>query len=420
MPESILRDLQCRAAKPRASAYRLNDGGGLALHVKPTGLKYWQFRYTKPDGREGLIQIGPYPRVTLEKARVARNEHRSAVSRGDDPAMLRKQDKARSKVEAARSLTFRQCAEAYIKARRTEWANPKHTQQWENTLKTYAYPFIGALRPVDIDTDLVMRVLQPIWLAKNETASRLRGRIESIMDWAKVSGLRVGENPARWSGHLDHLLASPSKVQKDGHHAALPYSEIGPFFNKLRANDVTSARLLEFTILTATRTGDSLYAAWPEFDLSVPLWTVPAERTKAKREHRVPLSSSVVTLLKALPTFGGAGLVFEGVKEGKPLSNMAMLKLLERMKRDDLTTHGFRSTFRDWAAECTAFPSEVAEMALAHAIRDKTESAYRRGDLLDKRRGLMQAWADYIDQQSGANVIPLHDDGDAPSEASSA
>jgi integrase len=191
-------------------------------------------------------------------------------------------------------------------------------------------------------------------------------------------------------------------VQKGGHHAALPYDEIGSFFNQLGSNDTTSARLLEFTILTATRTGDSLYAAWPEFDLSIPLWTVPAERTKAKREHRVPLSSAVVKLLKALPTCGGAGLVFEGIREGRPLSNMAMLKLLERMKRDDLTTHG-----------------EVAEMALAHAIRDKTESAYRRGDLLDKRRELMQAWADYIDQQSGANVIPLHDDA-TPSEASSA
>jgi integrase len=404
MPESLLRDLQCRSAKPRAKPYRLSDGGGLALLVKPTGLKYWQFRYNKPDGREGLIQIGPYPRVSLEHARVARNEHRDAVWRGDDPAILRKQEKVRRKVEAARSMTFGQCAHAYIKARSIEWSNPKHVQQWENTLKTYAYPVIGALRPQDIDTDLVMRVLQPIWVTKNETASRLRGRVESILDWAKVSGLRVGENPARWSGHLDQLLAAPSKVKKRGHHSALPYGEIGPFFGLLRANETVSARLLEFTILTATRTGDSLHAVWPEFDLSVPVWIVPADRTKARREHRVPLSSTVVSLLRALPTFGGSGFVFEGVKEGKPLSNMAMLKLLERMKRDDLTTHGFRSTFRDWAAECTAFPNEVAEMALAHAIRDKTESAYRRGDLLDKRRELMQAWADYIETQMQPEV----------------
>ncbi|MFM0287924.1 tyrosine-type recombinase/integrase [Paraburkholderia megapolitana] len=408
MPESLLRDLQCRSAKPRTTPYRLNDGGGLALLVKPTGLKYWQFRYTKPDGREGLIQIAPYPRMTLEQARTARNEHRSAVSRGDDPATLRKQDKARRKVEAARSLTFSQCATAFIKARSVEWANPKHTQQWTNTLATYAHPVIGALRPQDIDTDLVLRVLQPIWLTKNETASRLRGRIENIFDWAKVRGLRSGENPARWSGHLDQLLSAPSKVQKGGHHAALPYADIGPFIALLRASIGTAARLLEFTILTATRTGDSLYADWSEFDLPALLWTVPAARTKAKREHRVPLSQPTVALLKSLPTFGGSGYVFEGVKEGRPLSNMAMLALLKRMEYGRLTTHGFRSTFRDWVAECTAFPNEVAEMALAHVIRDKTESAYRRGDLFDKRRDLMQAWADYVDQQSGANVIPLH------------
>ncbi|MFM0286411.1 tyrosine-type recombinase/integrase [Paraburkholderia megapolitana] len=407
MPESLLRDLQCRSAKPRTTPYRLNDGGGLALQIRTTGLKYWQFRYTKPDGREGLIQIGPYPRVTLEQARSARSEHRAVVSRGDDPATLRKQDKAGRKVVSARSMTFKQCVEEYIEARSAEWTNSKHAQQWSNALKTYANPVIGALRPQDIDTDLVLRVLQPIWLTKNETATRVRGRIESVMDWAKVRGLCNGENPARWTGHLDHLLASPSKVKKEEHHAALPYTEIGPFFKLLRTNTATSARLLEFTILTATRTGDSLYAVWSEFDLAVPLWTVPAERTKAKREHRVPLSSAVVALLKGLPTFGGDGFVFEGMKYHKPLSNMAMLSLLKRMGHGDLTTHGFRSTFRDWVAECTVFPNEVAEMALAHAIRDKTESAYRRGDLLEKRRELMQAWANYIDQQSDANVIPL-------------
>lgn len=303
---------------------------------------------------------------------------------------MRKREKARRKIESARLMTFKQCAEAYIEARSAEWENPKHAQQWTNTLKTYAYPIIGALRPVDIDTDLVLRVLQPIWLTKNETASRLRGRLESVMDSAKARGLRDGENPARWSGHLDQLLSAPAKIQKVIHHAALPYVEIGEFFNQVRSHVATSARLLEFTILSATRTGDSLLAQWTEFDMAASTWTIPPTRTKAKREHRVPLSSSVVALLKALPTFGGDGFVFEGMKEGKPLSNMAMLTLLARMKRDDLTTHGFRSTFRDWAAECTAFPNEVAEMALAHAIKDKTESAYRRGDLFEKRRALMQ------------------------------
>lgn len=413
MAESLLRDLQCRNAKPRESVYRLRDGGGLFLNVKPNGLRYWQFRYTKPGGRDGLVQIGPYPRVTLEAARTARNELRAAVSRGDDPAILRKQDKARRKIEAARSLTFQQCAAEFINARSVEWANPKHTDQWKNTLKTYAYPAIGTLRPQDIDTDLVLRVLQPIWLAKNETASRLRGRIENVLDWAKVRGLRDGENPARWSGHLDQLLAAPSKVQQGSHHAALPYAEIGPFLTDLHAANGTAARLLEFTILTAVRTGESLYADWSEFDLDAMLWTIPAARMKAKREHRVPLSTAAVALLRKLPTFGATGLVFEGVKEGRALSNMAMLAVLKRMGRGDLTTHGFRSTFRDWAAECTAFPNEVAEMALAHAIRDKTEGAYRRGDLFEKRRGLMQAWADYTAQQSGANVMALPPQGAA-------
>ena len=396
MPESLLRDLQCRNVKPRASAYRLRDGGGLFLQIKPNGLKYWQFRYMKPDGREGLIQIGPYPRVTLDAARTARNVHRAAVKGGDDPAVLRKQEKARRKIDAARSLTFKQCATAYIDARSAEWANPKHTQQWTNTLTTYAFPFIGSLRPRDIDTDLIRRVLEPIWLTKNETASRLRGRLENILDWAKVRGLREGENPARWNGHLDQLLAAPSKVQKPSHHAALPFAEIGAFVIELRGMTGTAARALEFAILTGMRTGEVIGARPGEFNLPARLWTVPAERMKAKRPHRVPLSSDALALLRALPSLSTDGPIFEGRREGRPLSNMAMLQLLERMGRGELTVHGFRSTFRDWAAECTPFPNEVVEMALAHAIRDKTESAYRRGDLLEKRRELMEAWAKHI------------------------
>ena len=408
MPESLLRDLQCRSAKARTTVYRLNDGSGLYFQVKPNGLKYWQFRYTKPDGREGLIQIGPYPKVTLDQARAARNEHQAAVAAGDDPAVLRKQQKVRRKVESARSLTFKQCAEQYIESRAAEWRNEKHAKQWTSTLATYAYPIVGTLRPKDIDTDLVLRILQPIWLTKNETATRVRGRIESILDWSKVRGLREGENPARWTGHLDHLLPAPSKVHKPKHHAALPYADIGSFVAALRASNSIAARALEFTILTASRTNEVLGATWAEFDLSVPVWTVPGERMKAKRDHRVPLSVTAVQLLQVLPTAGGGDcVVFEGAREGRPLSNMALLQLLKRMNRGDLTTHGFRSTFRDWASECTSFSNEVAEMALAHTIRDKTESAYRRGDLFDKRRDMMQEWADYIDLQSGANVIVL-------------
>jgi len=304
--------------------------------------------------------------------------------------MLRKQEKAHCKTEAARSLTFEQCASAYIEARQAEWANPKHAQQWKNTLATYAYPAIGALQPAAIDTDLVQRVLEPIWLIKNETASRLRGRIENILDWAKVRGLRGGENPARWHGHLDQLLAAPAKVQKPQHHSALPYTEISVFVATLRSMPGMAARALEFTILTAMRTGEVIGAYLEECDLAAQLWTVPAERMKAKRPHRVPLSSTALALLSALP-MSKNGPLFEGMRPRRPLSNMAMLKVLERMGYGALTVHGFRSTFRDWAAECTSYPNEVVEMALAHAIRDKTEAAYRRGDIFEKRHTLMQA-----------------------------
>ncbi|RKP56612.1 tyrosine-type recombinase/integrase [Pararobbsia silviterrae] len=400
MPESLLRDLQCRLAKPRTTVYRIRDGGGLFLLIKPDGLKYWQYRYTKPDGREGLIQIGPYPRTKLDQARLARNELREIVARGDDPAVLKKREKAQRRSDPLRTLTFKQCATKYIETHTPTWRNPKHAQQWTNTLTTYAYPVMGAFRPRDIDTELVLRVLSPIWTEKNETASRLRGRIENILDWSKVQGLREGDNPARWSGHLDHLLPAPSKVQKPKHHAALAYSQVNAFIRTLRQQAALSAKALEFTILTACRTNEMIGATWDEIDIDAALWIVPAERMKGKREHRVPLSTSAITLLRALPTRGRPGVVFEGVRENKPMSNMALLLLLRRMERTDLTTHGFRSTFRDWAAECTAFANEVAEMALAHSIRDKTESAYRRGDLLDKRRELMQAWADYIEQDA--------------------
>ncbi|WP_186131976.1 tyrosine-type recombinase/integrase [Burkholderia gladioli] len=398
MAESLLRDVQCRAAKPRERVYRLSDGGGLALLVRPTGHKYWQFRYSKPDGREGLIQIGPYPRVTLEAARSARNTHREVVWRGDDPAILRKQGKAERKARIVSALTFKQCALAYVEARSAEWTSEKHRKLWSRSLAAYAYPVIGALRPADVTTDFVMRVLEPLWLTKNETASRLRARIEAVLDWAKVRGLRGGENPARWTGHLEQLLPSPRKIKQVRHHPALSYGDIGTFIVALRALAGTPARLLEFTILTAVRSSEAMGALSSEVDLQGAVWEIPPERMKAKRSHRVPLSSSALALLGNLPQ-GEAGPLFEGAKAGRPLAHTAMRALLETMGRTDLTVHGFRSTFRDWAAECSPFPNEVVEMALAHAIRDKTEAAYRRGDLFEKRRALMQAWADYIEQE---------------------
>ncbi|AOJ70303.1 MULTISPECIES: tyrosine-type recombinase/integrase [Burkholderia] len=403
MAERLLRDVQCRAAKPRERAYRLSDGGGLALLVRPTGHKYWQFRYSKPDGREGLIQIGPYPRVTLEVARSARNAHREVVWRGDDPAIVRKQEKAERKAKVVSALTFKQCALAYIKARGAEWQSERYRKHWVRSLATYAYPVIGALRPADVTTDLVMRVLEPVWLTKNETASRVRARIETILDWAKVRGLRSGENPARWTGHLEQLLASPRKVKQVKHFAALPYVDIGAFMVELRAVSGTAARLLEFTILTAVRSNESTGAPFSEVDQQGAVWEIPPERMKAKRSHRVPLSSSALALLNGLFQ-ADAGPIFEGSKAGRPLAHSAMRKLLKAMGRADLTVHGFRSTFRDWAAECTPFANEVVEMALAHAIRDKTEAAYRRGDLFEKRLALMQAWADYIEQEVKASM----------------
>lgn len=398
MPESLLRNVQCRNAVPRERVYRLRDGGGLFLQIKPNGLKYWQFRYLKPDGREGLIQIGPYPHVSLDAARAARVEHRANVRRGLDPAVLRKQERSQHNVKKASVMTFRECARAVIEAKSAEWTNAKHGRQWGDSLTTYAHPIIGSMCPAEIDTDAVMRVLAPIWLDKNVTAMRVRGRIENILDWAKVRGLRDGENPARWSGHLDQLLASPSKMRRGNHHAALPYERIGAFVRDLRAIDSIAARALELTILTAMRTGEVRGMRPAELDLEAGVWSVPPSRMKARRVHRVPLCGAARTLLRALPMFSGEGYVFEGVRAGRPLSETAMWKLLPVLGYGELTVHGFRSTFRDWAAECTPFPNEVVEMALAHTIRDKTESAYRRGDLFEKRRALMQAWERYIEQ----------------------
>lgn len=397
MAEKILRDVNCKTARPADKPYRLRDGGGLYLQVRPTGGKYWQYRYARADGKDGLVQLGPYPKFTLEEARKLRDQQRDILKSGADPAASRKRLKARRAAEAAKLMTFKQCATSFIASHSAGWRNPKHEQQWTNTLTTYAYPVIGELLPDQVDTDLVLRVLEPIWATKNETASRLRGRIEAALDWAKARGLRDGENPARWRGHLDQLLPKPSKVQKPQHHAAMRYESVNEFCcTELRLESGSAARALEFLILTAMRTNEVLGAQWSEIDLDAAVWTAPAERMKGKKEHRVPLSTAVVALLKTLPRIDGCDYLFEGRRAGRPLSNMALLMLLRRMGHNDMTAHGFRSTFRDWAAECTAFPNEVAEMALAHTIEDKTESAYRRGDLFTKRRKLMQAWSDYV------------------------
>ena len=303
--------------------------------------------------------------------------------------------------EDARALTFEQCATAYIEAHRDGWKNLKHASQWQNTLKQYAYPVFGPLPVRSIDTGLVLKVIEPIWKTKTETASRVRGRIENILDWATVRGYRQGENPARWRGHLDKTLPKRSKVQKVNHHPAMPYESIGPFMKALRSRSDLSASALEFIILTAARTGEVLGAIWSEFDLNNGIWTIPAERMKADAEHRVPLSDAALSIVMQLTRIEGNDFIFPGGKPGRPLSNMACLKLLERMGNNDITVHGFRSTFRDWAAEQTAFPREVAERALAHTLSDKTEAAYQRRDLFDKRRQLMAAWSEFVGAKHG-------------------
>jgi integrase len=388
------------------------DGNGLYLQVTDGGAS-WTYRFML-DGRPRYMGLGPLALYGLHEARAKALEARRLRHEGVDPIEARRAARAKARLEAARAVTFKQCAEAYVNAHRAGWRNAKHAAQWEATLATYAEPIIGALPIPTIDTALVMKVLEQevrgksdkrgtLWTAKPETASRLRGRIESILDWARVRGYREGENPARWRGHLDKLLPAPAKVRKVQHHAALPYGELPAFMATLWSQPGVAARALEFAILTAARTGEVIGACWNEIHLGEKLWTVPAARMKAGKEHRVPLSARAIAILEELKPLSEAvdrhgetsPFVFPGGKGGQPFSNMAFLMLLRRMQYDDLTAHGFRSTFRDWAAERTHFPSEVAEMALAHTVNSKVEQAYRRGDLFDRRRRMMAAWATF-------------------------
>lgn len=396
-----------RAVKAAKLPGYYGDGAGLYLQVSPSGSKSWIFRFTL-NGRSREMGFGGYPDVLLARAREKRDESRALLADGVDPLEARRERARTEQAAAARAVTFRAEAEAYIEAHRSGWKNAKHADQWANTLETYAYPFIGKQLVSAIDTALIMKCLQPIWTTKTETASRVRGRIEAVLDYATALKHRTGDNPARWRGHLDNLLPAPTKVASTENHAALPYVRVGEFVQKLRAEQSLSARAVELIILTATRTGEAFLATWSEFDLDRATWTIPAERMKAGREHRVPLSRDAVKVLRKLAQLGTTGFVFPGAKEGRPLSNMAGLKLLDRMGYGDFTVHGFRSTFRDWAAEQTNFAREVAEMALAHTIKDAVEAAYRRGDLFVKRAKLMQAWADYCGRVIDAgSVTPI-------------
>jgi integrase len=373
------------------------DGGNLYLQctfgADGNVRRSWLFRYER-DGRRREMGLGPLHTIGLGEARDKARSLRQQILDDIDPLTAKRQRRAEQRLEAAKAMTFGACVEAYLATHEIAWKNDKHRQQWRMTLTRYCKS-ISDLPVKDIDTDLVLRVLTPLWATRTETATRLRGRIERVLAWAKGRGLRDGENPARWSGHLDEMLARPSKVHSVKHHSALPYQELPAFMAELRARDSLSARALELTILCGTRTSETIGATWSEIDLKAKIWTVPAERMKAGKEHRIPLSDRAVETLASLPRHGGR--VF-------PLSNMAMLECLRGM-RPGATTHGFRSSLRTWSSEATSFPHEVCEQALAHTISNKVERAYRRGDLFQKRAAMMQAWAGFCAKPPTAGQV---------------
>jgi len=361
------------------------------------------------NGQAHKMGLGALHTVSLAEARDEALACRKLLREGIDPIEARKAKKAALRAETARRITFRECAQKYIEANRVGWRNARHAAQWPSTLEAYVYPKIGDL-PIDaIAIAHVMRVLEPIWTSRPETASRVRGRIERVIDWATARGYRSGENPARWRGHLESLLPARNKVAAVKHLAALPYVELPSFMHQLRSVNSVEARALEFAILTAARFGEVRHARWAEINFADRMWIVPAERMKRHREHRVPLADRAVEILKGLPHEGE--LIFIGRKAGKPIGPGSLLKILERMGRGDLTTHGFRSTFRDWASDQTAYPSDMCEMALAHAVSNKVEAAYRRGDQLEKRRRLMSEWNRFCasPERSADNVWRLRE-----------
>lgn len=393
---------------------KYGDGGNLYLQVADSvrkdgrsgTTKSWLFRYSR-FGKDTWLGLGPYPVVTLKRARETALALRRKKYAGIDPLTDKRarQRANRSKIE--NMLTFGECATKYVDAQAPAWTSPKHVAQWRSTLINLAGPVIGRLPVDEIDTALVLRCLEPIWLEKTETASRLRGRIEAVLAWAAVQGYCQGENPARWRNHLDKLLAKPGKVAKVKHHPALPYAAAGAFMAALRAHEGIAARALEFSILTAGRTSEVVAAEWCEIDFAAKMWTVPAARMKTAREHRVPLSAAAIKVLQST-TGLSEKFVFPGRTHDGHLSYVGMLKVLKRLNHSDITVHGFRSTFRDWCGESTNYPTELAETALAHALRNKTEAAYQRGDLFEKRKRLMDDWARYCNKPlETATITPL-------------
>jgi integrase len=399
----------------KLSPGRYGDGGGLYLQVGNNETKSWIFRY-RVGKREREMGLGAYPATTLARAREKAAACRQLRQDGKDPIEVRDAEQRAAQAEAVRQMTFKECAEGYIADNQHAWKTKKHLTQWRNTLKRYAYPVIGHLPAREVDEPLVLQVLRPIWHTKTETATRVRGRIECVLDWAKVQKQREGENPARWRGNLAMVLPKQSDIQQVRHHPALPFERISEFLVALRMRDSSvAAYALEFLILTVGRTNEVLEGRWTEITGSgaSALWVIPKERMKSERDHRVPLSAAAWAVLETVRPLAQPGdYIFPGFKRGRPLSNMALEMLIRRMNGktqppfwcdvngEAIVPHGFRSTFKDWASERTSFANEISEMALAHAIEDKTEAAYRRGDLMLKRRKLMDAWARYCNARA--------------------
>jgi integrase len=395
-----------RRSKPNLHA----DGGGLYLQITaakndPSVNRSWLFRFAI-NGRERWMGLGALNTVPLGEARERARQCRLLVLDGIDPIDARQERRAKEAAAAERLITFDECAAAFIAAKRNEWRNQQHAAIWPRSIRKYASPVIGKLPVSAIDTPLIMKVLQPLWERIPESASRLRGRIESVLDWAAVSGFRTGENPAQWKGRLEHLLAAPHKVRPGAHMAAMPYVELPPFMTRLRADQGTPARALEFLILTAARAGEIRHAMWVEIDLDNAVWEVPSHKTKANRLHRVPLSSRCLKLLRTMPQEGDR--VFLG-RAGSAMADSSLIYTLRKLGHGDVTVHGMRSAFRTWAAEQTSFPHEIAELALAHNVHDAVVRAYKRTDLFDRRRRLMQLWCDFLARPAAeaGTVVPL-------------
>ena len=375
------------------------DGGGLYLRVAEGGSKQWVFRYAVGT-RDRDMGLGPVQTLTLPEAREKAREARLLRLEGIDPIEAKRARMAALKAADARAMTFKQCAEGFIRDNEASWTSARHRQEWVGSLVRLVYPTLGSLPVAAIDTPLVLKVLKPIWEKTPETASRVRGRIENVLGWATVHHYRAGDNPARWGGLLEHALPARSKIAKVEHHAALPYAEIGAFVAKLQQDSGVAAGCLQFITLTAARLDEARSATWDEIDLPNRIWIVPARRMKADKEHRVPLSASAVTVLEQMQEIRQNDYVFPGRLEGRPIGDNTIWRLAKEAAGSDITIHGLRSSFRDWAAERTSFPREVAEMALAHAIPNAVEAAYRRGDLFEKRRRLMDAWAEFCAKPS--------------------